>query len=355
MTSGSTGDAKMIEHSHFGLVNTASSFMLSRGLDEADSGGAMYNDRPFSWVGGSVIYGLLNGDTRVFRDGRLTMKKDGVFGLWKAVVEEKCTNGFFMPSTILDLIENIEEITKSKYRLKAILTGGQMISSQIVDVRKKLCKTVVSLYGLTEISVVTSIELDPSTLPGTLGSLFEGVEVKIVDSDSNTLPRQQLGEICFKCPWMLKGYRKASTKRRNAISDGWMNTGDIGIIDIEGNLVIKGKAESVIKRHTLKILSGDVEECIATLPGVKRVVIIAVPDARSNEEVCACVVLDQSSGITMDEVKTHCKEKLGDNITGYAPTYYLQFQVIPMLGTGKPDRMKIKHDALELINQKQCV
>ncbi|XP_033728965.1 probable 4-coumarate--CoA ligase 3 [Pecten maximus] len=220
----------------------------------------------------------------------------------------------------------------------------------MADVCGKFCNTLIAGYGSTELSVVAFIEVKDNMELGALGSLSDGMEVKIVDEDWNTVHREELGEICIRCPWMLKGYRTVPGTDRVTLTDGWMNTGDIGFIRSDDSLFIKGKFENVIKRMTLKILSGDVEECIAEIPEVKAAVVVAVPDQRVYEDVCACVVLDQSTGVTMADVELHCRKRLGDTITGDAPTYYLRFEAIPRLNSGKPDRMKVKQHALEMLD-----
>ncbi|XP_060069890.1 putative acyl--CoA ligase YdaB [Ylistrum balloti] len=349
MTSGSTGHPKMVEHSHFGLVNTSSSTMFSRGLDIVAGCGAMYNDRPFAWIGGTCIYNLIHGDTRVFRDGRLSLKETGVIGLWQNIVEEKCTYALLLPFTLLDLLANEQEIMKSNHCLNTIVTGGQIVASQIADVCGKFCDSLVIGYGSTELSIVTCTYMTNKTDVGEVGSLFDGVELKVIDEDFYVVPRGKIGEIYVKCPWMLKGYRNATKLQQMSFTDGWMKTGDIGVMKMDGNLFIKGKEESVIKRLTRKVMSGDVEECIAEIPEVKKVSVVAIPDQRLYEDVCACVVLDQNTYVTMTDVELHCRQRLGDNITGDAPTYYLQFESIPVLSSGKPDKNKVKEDALKML------
>ncbi|OWF56376.1 Long-chain-fatty-acid--CoA ligase [Mizuhopecten yessoensis] len=347
MTSGSTGNPKQVEHSHFGLVNTP--FGFKRLQDKTRTVEVVYNDRPFSWMGGSIIPCLLHGNTHVFREGGITVEERGVFDIWRIIVEEKCTSAFLFEITILDLLENEAEILKNNYRLNTIITG-QIINTLVADAQVKFCNEIVTVYGSSEMNIMMANAVDYNLVIGKFGYLYEGVEVKIVDDKSKTLPREHFGEICMKSPWMLRGYRNASTKQVQALSDGWMKTSDIGRIDIKGNLFIKGRKEDVITRFSLQIFSGEVEECIADLPEVRRVVVIAIPDTRANEEMCACVVFYQSSKVTIAEVKSHCRERLGDNITGHSPKYYLQFETIPTLATGKEDRVKIRRDALKLLN-----
>ncbi|OWF41030.1 uncharacterized protein LOC110463020 [Mizuhopecten yessoensis] len=350
MTSGSTGLPKMVEVTHLALVNTESAYMLTRGV--GGRGETYFNDRPFSWIGGTIIYCLLQGDTRVFRDGRITVKGGDVMDLWNIIIEEKCTNGLLLPFTIYDLLQNKQKIKKTGYRMMSIVTGGQIIRHKETEILGEICEQMYMLYGSTEVGIVTFSPLDNNMTIGCLGNLFPGVQIKVVGEDLNTIVRGEMGVLLIKSPWMLKGYRNATEAQRKSIANGWMNTGDVGIIKSDGQLIIKGKINNVIKRGTLKVVSGDVEDCIASFPGVRDVVVIAVPDPRMYEEVCACVVFDKNTAVNMDAVRAHCTESLGDNIIGNAPTFYLEFDTLPQLGTGKPDKVNIQRDAVGRLNIK---
>ncbi|XP_033728191.1 3-[(3aS,4S,7aS)-7a-methyl-1,5-dioxo-octahydro-1H-inden-4-yl]propanoyl:CoA ligase-like [Pecten maximus] len=344
MTSGSTGKPKMVECTHLALVNTGSAYMFTRGVGE--KGESFFNDRPFSWMGGSIIYCLLQADTRVFRDGRITAKGGDIMDLWNIIMEEKCTSGLFLPFTIYDMLQNKDKIAKTGYRMKSVITGGQIIKRKETGILGEVCESLYMLYGSTEVGIVTYCQIDGRMETGRLGSVFPGVQIKVVGEDLNTVVRGEMGTLYIKSPWMLKGYFNATEDQNKSIVDGWMNTGDVGILRTDGQLIIKGKMNNIIKRGTLKVLSGEVEECIATIAGVKDAVVIAVPDPRLYEEVCACVVLDKHASVTIQDVRTRCAENLGDNVVGQAPTFYLEFDTLPQLGTGKPDKVKIKQDAM---------
>ncbi|PJE77823.1 putative fatty-acid--CoA ligase FadD10 [invertebrate metagenome] len=281
----------MVECTHLALVNTGSAYMFTRGV--GGKGESYFNDRPFSWIGGSIIYCLLQADTRVFRDGRITAKGGDIMDLWNIIMEEKCTSGFLLPFTIYDMLQNKDKIAKTGYRMKSVITGGQIIKSKETGILGEVCESLYMLYGSTEVGIVTHCQIDGRMETGLLGSVYPGVQIKVVGEDLNTVVRGEMGTFYIKSPWMLKGYFNATEDQNKSIVDGWMNTGDVGILRTDGQLIIKGKMNNIIKRGTLKVLSGEVEECIATIAGVKDAVVIAVPDPRLYEEVCACVVLDK--------------------------------------------------------------
>ncbi|XP_069107889.1 putative acyl--CoA ligase YdaB [Argopecten irradians] len=350
MTSGSTGKPKMVEFTHLALVNTESAYMLYRG--ENESGGICFSDRPFSWIGGNIIYCLLEAETRVFRDGRITAKGGDIMELWDIIMKEKCTSGLLLPFSIYDIMQNKDKIVQTGYRMKSIITGGQIIKHKDTGIIGEVCERMYMIYGSTEVGLVTYCELDSDMEVGHLGSTFPGVQIKVCGEDLNPVVHGEMGTFFIKVPWMLKGYINATEDQNKSIVDGWLNMGDVGILRSDGGLIIKGRRSNIIKRGTLKVVSGDVEECITSIAGVNDVVVLAVPDARVYEEVCACVVLDKNAPITMQDVRQRCSEILGDNVIGQAPSFYLEFDSLPQLATGKPDKVKIKQEAMVRLDLK---
>ncbi|XP_069108573.1 putative acyl--CoA ligase YdaB [Argopecten irradians] len=347
-TSGSTGNPKMAEFTHLALVNTKSAYMLTRVAEER--GGSYFSDWPFSWIGGNIIYALIQVDTRVFRDGRISAQRGDIMELWNIIMEEQCTSGLLLPFTIYDILQNKEKIVKTGYRMKSVLTGGQIIKHKETGIIGDICESMYMVYGSTEVGLVTYCRLDSNMEVGHLGSIFPGVQIKVCGEDMNPLVRGEMGRFFIKTPWMLQGYLNATEDHKKAIVDGWMNMGDVGILKSDGRLLLKGKLNSIIKRGTLIVVSGEVEECITSIAGVKDAVVIAIPDERVYEEVCACVVLDKNAPITMENVRQRCREILGDNIIGQAPTFYLEFDSLSILPTGKPDKKKMTEAAMAKLN-----
>ncbi|XP_033728145.1 long-chain-fatty-acid--CoA ligase FadD13-like [Pecten maximus] len=348
VTSGSTGVPKMVEFTHLSIVNGSYGTFLGASGDRPYE--TCYNDRPFCWFGGSPLFSILNGNKRVFVDTTIGMKKENILSVWDIIITERCTTAGLLPYAVLDILANMDTILKLGYKLYAIMTGGQLIGSHLADVCGKCTEKLFMVYGSTEVGVSCYIEITPKMEEGHVGSLFPGFEVKIAGDRDETLDRGHLGEILVRSLSMLRWYRNAPEINAASFIDGWFRTGDVGTITTTGKFFVKGKSNDVIKRGGLKVLTSVVEGAISKLPGVREVIVVAVPDSRLLEEVCACYILKDDVTTTEDDLDKNCESVLGDNVLGNKPSYFLRFDSFPTLSNGKTDKVQVKRQALERLN-----
>ncbi|XP_033728134.1 medium-chain acyl-CoA ligase ACSF2, mitochondrial-like [Pecten maximus] len=347
-TSGSTGFPKMVEMTHMAVVNASYIAFLGTGGNLSD--GTCYNDCLFPWIGGSPIFNALNGNTRVFVDPPISLMERHIVTVWNIIMTEQCSNAIFFPHTVLDLIENQDEIQKLGYQLYGIATGGQLINKSLTKICGKLTEKLFVDYGSTEVGIVSFTELSPEMEIGYVGPLLPGYEVKITGENGGVLDRGSLGEINIRSRWMLKTYRNSSKLNEACFTDGgWFRTGDIGVISMEDKLFVKGKSADVIKRGGVKVVASVVEEAMMKLPEIREAVVLSVPDARLFEEVCACYVMEVfAHEIELDQI---CKGSLGDNVLGSSPSLFLRFVNFPRLKNGKTDKVFLKRLVMERLKQ----
>ncbi|OWF52255.1 uncharacterized protein LOC110448007 [Mizuhopecten yessoensis] len=344
-TSGSTGVPKMCEFAHFAITNSPMANLFCTKND------VVFSDRPFSWLGGTPLYPIIGGFTRIFTDPKIILKEEKIQNVWDILKEERCTVATLFPYALVDLLHHQEEILLLDYKPTSIATGGQIPGSHLSAIRGKFCEEIYSVYGMTEVGIATKVSLTAETKVGEVGEIVPGYEAKIIGDGDKTLVCGEIGDIVLRSPWMMKGYRNSPELNRVSFSDGgWFRTGDIGLITEDGKLYVKGKAADVVKRGTKKILYRTVEAEIGSFPGVKEAVVVVVPDLRLLEEICACVIIEEDTNMTEKELRKMCWDKLGDNILGDSPTYYLVFQSFPRLHNGKPDRINTKIQAMKMLN-----
>lgn len=343
-TSGSSGIPKMVEFTHFALTNSPIGNFFTTEND------ITFSDRPFTWLGGTPIYSLAGGYARVFTDPKIILQEEKIQTVWEILKEEKCTVATLFPYALKDMLDNAEEILATGYKPTSIATGGQIPGSHLNAIAGKFCERIYSVYGSTEVGLATRVFLTAETEVGNVGNMVPGYEVKIIGDGNTTLERGQIGDIVLRSPWMLKGYRNSPEMNKDSfLEGGWFRTSDIGIITEDGKFFMKGKSADVIRRGTKKIMYSAVEIAMNNFPGVKEVVVVALPDARLLEEVCACVIFEDDVSIPEHELRKLCLDKLGDNVTGDSPTFYLTFKTFPRLGNGKIDRITIKKEAMEIL------
>ena len=220
-----------------------------------------------------------------------------------------------------------------------IMSGAPCPPELVLRVREAMGLNLILAYGLTEASPsVTMTRLDdgPVTRTETVGRPMEGIEVKVLGPQGEALPSGDEGEICVRGYNVMAGYWQDPEATRLVLdSEGWLHTGDLGVVDPDGPLRILGRRDEVINRGGFKIYPGLVEIVLRTLPGIKEAAVVGVPDTIYGELLCACVVPMPESGLRLETVLDFAAERL----PSYAvPDRVLIFDVLPRTRAGTLDR-----------------
>ena len=166
-------------------------------------------------------------------------------------------------------------------------------------------------WGLTETSPVATIVPPHRLKPGFVGTPIEGVRLKIIDDGEKELPLGAEGEICVKGDNVMKGYWNLPDATRDAFTkDGWLKTGDVGILDPDGYLAIRDRKKDMIIVKGLKVFSAQVEAILAENPHIEESAIIGVPDSEGDETIKAFVVLKKGSSIEKTALLQFFRERL---------------------------------------------
>ncbi len=154
------------------------------------------------------------------------------------------------------------------------------------------CLVYEAGYGLSESHTCDTIMPREAIRWGTNGKPAPGVELRIVDPDSGVdLPAGQRGEILLRQPVRFKGYWNRPEATAEFLRDGWMRTGDIGVVDEDGYLSFVGRRKEMIKVWSHSVVPEEVEAILATHPDVLQVAVVGCPDPNRGEALCAHVVL----------------------------------------------------------------
>ena len=157
---------------------------------------------------------------------------------------------------------------------------------------------IVSSYGMTEAPILTYCGPHASEehRATTEGRASPGVDLRVVDADGKVLGSGEPGEIRLKGPQLCLGYLDESLNADAFDENGFIKTGDLGVLDEEGFLTIVGRLKDVIIRNGENISAKEIEDLLFAHPAVKDVAVIGLPDARVGERCCAVVALDESKG-----------------------------------------------------------
>lgn len=196
--------------------------------------------------------------------------------------------------------------------LRLIDVGGGPVSVRL----KRLLKqsfgvNVVESYGLTEISPVASVQRSTDGAgSASCGLPLPGFEVRVVDSDGNDLPAGQPGELLFRADTFMIGYWNQPEQTARTIVDGWLHTGDVGLLDDNGEIQILDRTKDLIVSNGFNIFPKEVENVIAEFDGVQECAVVGVKDEIRGEIVHAFVVPRAGARPDADAVIAHCRERL---------------------------------------------
>ncbi len=197
--------------------------------------------------------------------------------------------------------------------LRGCLAGGAPVTAELGrQVRETFgVAGIANSWGLTEFPVVTSPPLDaaPEVLDHTVGPPIPGVSVRVVDNREVEMPLGHEGELRLKGPQCFLGYADASLDADAFDDDGWLRTGDFGLVDANGNIRVTGRIKDAIIRNAENVSALEVENALATHPAVADVAVIGVPDRSAGERVCAVVVAASADGVSLESLVLHCRSQ----------------------------------------------
>ncbi|WP_298875016.1 long-chain fatty acid--CoA ligase [uncultured Bradyrhizobium sp.] len=228
-------------------------------------------------------------------------------------------------------------------KLKISNGGGMAVQRPVADQWKAVTGCFIAEgYGLSETS--PTLTCNPATateFTGTIGIPVPSTWISIRDDDGNEVPLGQAGEICAKGPQVMSGYwNRPEETAKVMTSDGYFRTGDIGVMDEKGFTKIVDRKKDMILVSGFNVYPNEIEEVIASHPGVLECAVIGVPDSNSGEAVKAFVV-KKDPNITAEDVIKFCREQL----TGYKVPKQIEFRTdLPKTNVGKILRRELRDE-----------
>jgi fatty-acyl-CoA synthase len=262
-----------------------------------------------------------------------------------SVEKEKCTALYGVPTMFIALLDHplFDKFDFSSLRT-GIMAGSNCpvhVMEQVID---RLHMTDVTIcYGLTEASPVvtyTRIDDDIRLRVETVGRALPHIEVRITDPETGQpLEPGQQGEICCKGYNIMKGYYNNPEATKKAIDDqGWLHTGDLGVLDDQGNLSITGRHKDMIIRGGENIYPREIEEFLIRMDGIRDIQVAAVPSEKYGEEVGAFIILKDGADLEPSDVTDFCRGKISRH---KIPRYVHFVRDYPMTASGKIQKYKL--------------
>ncbi|MBY4575630.1 cyclohexanecarboxylate-CoA ligase [Gordonia paraffinivorans] len=208
--------------------------------------------------------------------------------------------------------------------------------------------TLLPLYGCTEILAATVCRLDDpiERIAGSDGrAATAGVELKTIDADGNETAPGEPGEICYRGPGAILGYWGDPDKTAATIdNDGWHHTGDLGKLDTDGYLRVTGRLKDVIIRGGQNLSSREIEEHLITHPQIRDAAVVAYPDQRLGEKVCAYLITDPGAGLDVEAIRSYLVGERGLAVQK-APERVVAVEEFPMTASGKVQKFLLRQQA----------
>ena len=195
-------------------------------------------------------------------------------------------------------------------------------------------------WGMSETCAIgTNNPVTRTSFSGNIGLPLPSIELAIKDDAGNSLPQGESGEICIRGPNVMVGYYKQEEETRKAFTpDGYMRTGDVGIMDEEGYFRIVDRKKDMIIVSGFNVFPSELENVISMCPGVIECAAIGIPDSMQGEVIKVFVVRSDSM-LTEDAVARYCH----DNLTGYKRPKYIEFRdELPKSNVGKILRRELR-------------
>jgi non-ribosomal peptide synthetase component E (peptide arylation enzyme) len=311
---------------------------------------------------------------------RLNMTKEDVVGAFAPVIAGGCYNEtyraapmvgakivlakYFSPEEILKLVEQekvtiIASVATVLVRildypefdkcdlssLRIVKHGGAPLPyDQGRRIWEKFGRPVLPAYGGLDVGTISSSSLDlpKEILLGAVGKPLDGIEIKLVAEDNKEVPVGEIGEVVVRGPHCQPGYYGDPETTRETWKDGWFHTGDLGSLDSEGRLTIKGRCKDIIIRGGQNIHPLEIENILARHPKVLKAAVVGLPDPEMGERICACVVVKSGENFSFSEMVQFMRDQ---RIAAFKiPERFEIIEELPLAGGMKVDKKRLRQD-----------
>ncbi|MFZ2319643.1 MAG: AMP-binding protein, partial [Pseudomonas sp.] len=272
-------------------------------------------------------------------------------GMIKDLAKYKFT-GFVGLNTLFVALCNNEEFRKLDFSgLKLTLSGGMALQMATAERWKEVTGcSICEGFGMTETSPVATVNPVDNIQLGTIGIPVPSTLCKVIDDNGVEQPLGERGELCVKGPQVMKGYWQRQDATDEILdADGWLKTGDIAVIQADGYLRIVDRKKDMILVSGFNVYPNELEDVLATLPGVLQCAAIGIPDERSGEAIKLFVVAKPGVTLSKEQVMEHMRA----NVTGYKMPKAIEFrETLPTTNVGKILRRELRDEELKKIASK---
>ena len=263
------------------------------------------------------------------------------------IERERCTYTLAATTFLNDLVRHSTVSERDLSSMRCFGCGGAPVPPDLVHAAASIGVKVLRIYGSTEGLVITWNRADSplDKRVDTDGLAMPHVELEIRDDDDLVVSPGTAGEIHVRGPEVCVGlFDDPERTARVFTHDGWLRSGDLGVLDDDGYLTIVGRKKEIIIRGGMNIAPREIEDLLCEMPAVRAAAVIGLPDERLGEIVCACVVTDEQVAVTLDDVVLFLRSR--DLATYKLPQAIRLIDAIPMTASGKLRKAALREQIL---------
>jgi acyl-CoA synthetase (AMP-forming)/AMP-acid ligase II len=303
-TSGTTSEAKGIEISHRCL------------LEEFNAQTAYFpgpRDRLIAMVPMSLTYGLHMCKRILFAGGCIVVPASTTDAatLFETIDRAAITWANLTPNIFEALVPVLPAEAQRAPLLAGLVASGMAMPEALrKTIRRRFSRALSIRYGSNEAGYLTAADAEmQERYPETVGRALPGVQMEIVDDEDRPVAAGEAGHVRARTPWMPTGYVNAPAAGNRTFRNGWIYVGDIGVLNADGMLFIKGRADDMMNFDGIKIMPADIEEALLAHPAVAEAVAFPVMSNVHQDLPAAAVVLSQP--VSENELLVYCRKRLG--------------------------------------------
>lgn len=340
-TSGTTGRPKGVMLSHLNILSDA---WGNVNVVEANENDVFITISPLFHVFGQtnvLLSALMAGATLVLLNAGTPTQ------ILEAIEKHQVTFMAAVPTMYRTLLGVLKEQPYNLSSLRVCHSGAAPMGVTLFhEIETIFNAPVQEGYGLSEASsIVTSNPLRGTRKPGSIGMGIPGVQTKITDENSHTLPPFEVGEVCVLGNTVMLGYWKQPELTQKAfLADGWLKTGDMGYQDEDGYIFLLDRRDDLINVGGVKVYPREIEEVLYQHPAVLETVVVGQTSEHYTHTVAAFVVLRPGHTVTAREIKRHCSKKLAPYKIPQNITF---LDALPKGPTGKLLRKSLRNQRQE--------
>ena len=330
-TSGTTGRPKGAIL-HHGLINPPRNVANCCGLPEY---GVWLNAMPMYHIGGAVVSLLAT----ISKHGTFVQMREWDPDLALELIEtERCNGMLLVPTMVVTMLDRPDFAKYDLSSIDFIVAGAAPVPPALLErVTDRIGCRMMICFGQTEAGgpvTNTAIGDGAHELANTLGRALPGMQIEIRDPQTGaTLPPGEKGEMCFKSAQVMLGYYGREEETRAAFTpDGWLRSGDLGMLDERGYMSITGRLKDMIIRGGINIYPREVEDVLFEHPNVAQAAVIGVPDDKWGEIIVAIVQAADGHQLDFEELHQHCRDRLA---SFKVPALWVPTDSFPLNPTGK--------------------